>query len=244
MDWSPPENPDAKAILDEAQRDTAAGQYAIALQKHIWFHHNALKLQPSLYGVRLSFALVYWKTLADQYPPALQALIEIRDTAEKTVRSDAATGDELRNAFHEFEAINKFLNETSRTCNLFAWLDTHKPSAARQFYRLAQTALLRAKEYALCGKFLDPKNSYAWSLKRYQEKKNLPSDPKLGINMREFGEKCFANEIAILIALMVLNGQDKEAERIGVDALNEFEDADFEETLEHSIKGIVPEPWP
>jgi hypothetical protein len=41
--WRPPANPDPSEILKEAESDTAAGKYADALTKHIWFHQNALK---------------------------------------------------------------------------------------------------------------------------------------------------------------------------------------------------------
>lgn len=69
--------------------DTMAGHYEAALAKHIWFYNEALKINPNMYGVRLSFALSYWKQLADVYPPAKVKLIEARDEAEKK-------GDERR----------------------------------------------------------------------------------------------------------------------------------------------------
>lgn len=242
--WVPPDNPDLQTILNEAQRDASAGHFPDALAKHVWFHQNALRLQPSLYGVRLSFALAYWKSLADVYPLALVKLREVRDTAEQSIRSHAATGDALRDAFHDCEAIDRMLGESGRTRDLFVWLDEHLPDVARQFYRLAQRALLSLKDYRLCGKFIDANATFEWSLKRYQSKKDLAEDPKTGLNLRVFGEKCFANEIAILVALLVINEHEEDAERIALEALNEFQDADFEAVLEQSMDGIVPDPWP
>ncbi|MEI6231832.1 MAG: hypothetical protein WCT04_02180 [Planctomycetota bacterium] len=244
MDWTPPENLDLQTILNEAKDDGLAGRYELALSKHIWFHRNALRLQPSIYGVRLTFGIAYWKTLTEHYPPALTALLEVRNSAEKSIRSYLVSGDTLRDAFHEFEAINKLFDETARTCDLFTWLDEFQPDVARQLYRIAQSALIRNRDWKMCGKFIDPKAMYEWSLKRYRNKKDLAEDPKYGINMRAFGEKCFANEIAILVALLYLNGRDEESEQLAMDALKEFENEDFASLLKESLTGVVATPWP
>src|SRR4051812_34817029 len=86
-EWSPPVKPDPSSILQEAEADTRAGRFEDALQKHIWYHENALKFQRAQYGVRLSFALSAWWELASKYPPAMEALRRARDTAEANVRS-------------------------------------------------------------------------------------------------------------------------------------------------------------
>ena len=56
-EWTPPENPNPFAIMQEAVADTDAGQYEVALAKQVWYHENATKLQPAQSGIRLSFAL-------------------------------------------------------------------------------------------------------------------------------------------------------------------------------------------
>lgn len=246
MDWTPPENPDPNKIIDEVPLEISARNFEVALAKLVWFHYNALRLQPSLYGVRLSFALGYWKELADLHPPALASLKQVRDAAEISIRNRDLSGDALRDAFHDFEAINKKLNESHRTKDLFIWLDTSNPDAgnAQRFYRIAQPALLQAREYRFCGKFIHAQDMFDWSLKRFNEKKHLAEDPKYGINLRAFGEKSFTNEVAILVALLAINDREDEAARVASDALTEFEDADFEKLLEAAMGGSVPEPWP
>jgi hypothetical protein len=94
--WAPPANPDPDKILNGAQDDAQAGRYADALAKHVWFHENALKYQPALYGVRLSFALSYWAQLGDAYPPALEKLKSIRDETAKKVRPSRSRTEDLR----------------------------------------------------------------------------------------------------------------------------------------------------
>jgi hypothetical protein len=121
--WTPPANPDPQQILTEAQADARAGRYEVALAKHVWFHRNSLKIDPAFYGVRLSFALMYWKELAKVYPPAKAKLIELRDEAEKQVGS----GRDGLEAFVDFEAINTELGENEKTVALFKSLDKNKP---------------------------------------------------------------------------------------------------------------------
>src|SRR5262245_14212562 len=94
--WKPPANPDPSKILAEAQADARAGRNADALAKHLWFHNNALKIQSTLYGVRLSFALGSWMDLAMQYPPAMQALTRTRDQAGARLRQAKGTREDFR----------------------------------------------------------------------------------------------------------------------------------------------------
>src|SRR5438552_1664672 len=111
MAWSPPPNPDPRAILDEATADRMQGRYEDALAKHLWFHREAARIEPALVGVRGSFALGYWSSLAMKYPPAMAALVTTRDAAEAQVRAN----DDVRNAFHDLAAINRELDEQART---------------------------------------------------------------------------------------------------------------------------------
>src|SRR5689334_8137610 len=104
--WEPPENPDARAILDEARQDRMAKRYAEALRKHVWFHQNALRRDPALSGVRVSFALSDWELLASRHPPAMVALKQARAEAA----DDVAAGRNLRRAFGDLAAIDRHLD--------------------------------------------------------------------------------------------------------------------------------------
>jgi len=72
--------------LSDTQQMVREGRYQEALERFVWFHDHALEHEPSaMYGVRLSFALSYWKSLGDVYPPAMTALVEMRNRKEKRV---------------------------------------------------------------------------------------------------------------------------------------------------------------
>jgi len=79
---------DVKRALERAEQCAREGNYAEALRLHIWYHKNALKYDPAQYGVRLSFALSDWADLARAYPPALHALLSIRNQTLTTYGKD------------------------------------------------------------------------------------------------------------------------------------------------------------
>lgn len=238
--WTPPEDPDPQKILNEAKSDAKAGRYEDALAKHVWFHENALKLEPALYGVRLSFALGYWIELGAAYPPALEKLKSIHDQAADRVRES----DQVREPFHDFESINKTLKESAKTKDLFLWLDSHKPQLAKSVFDLAEPALIDAKEYSLCGRYLEADKSFERSRKQYHEMKEMAQNPAHGEHLREFAEKNFANQTTTLVALLVANNRKTDADRIAAEALKERNDPTFRAELEKAKRGAVPVPWP
>ncbi len=244
-DWIPPSNPNPDRILSEAQDDTRAGRYSDALAKHVWFHENALKYAPAMYGVRLSFALSYWLNLANLYPPALTKLKAVRDDAATRVRN----GFGPREAFIDFAAINRELKEAGQTKDLFLWLDSNSPETARQVFDSAEPALIQAKEYQLCGKYLDPDRSFHRIADLYRETKRIAKDSASEMGeyskvLEEHSNKSFANEAATLVALLVLNDRQADAKRIAAEALKESDDPALKETLPKALKGELPPRWP
>jgi hypothetical protein len=240
-DWTPPANPDPQRILDEAADDARDGRYADALAKHVWFHENALKYQRGLYGVRLSFALGYWVSLGHAYPPALQKLKSIRDETEKRVRG----ANRKRRVFEDFsdvEAIDKALNEEPKSTGLFVWLDSNNPAAAKEVFPVAEPALIKSKQYRLCGKYIDANRSFADTVRLYNINKGMSQ--RFGKEFQEFRERNFSNSITTLVALLVQNDRKADALRIAEKALKERDDPQFREELEKAKQGDVPAPWP
>jgi hypothetical protein len=240
-EWMPPANPDPQKILNEAQDDARAGRYADALAKHVWFHENALKYQSALYGVRLSFALGYWVELGDAYPPALEKLKNIRDETAKRVR-EAGPERRIHENFHDFAAINRELKEETKTTDLFLWLDSNKATAAKTVFDVAEPALIKSKQYRLCGKYINPDRSLAAIVRLYQV--NGRMSQRFGKEFEEDRQKTFSNGVATLVALLVQNDRKADALRIAEKALKERDDPRFGEELEKAKKGDVPPPWP
>jgi hypothetical protein len=245
-DWRPGANPDPRRILREAREDAAAGRYEDALAKHLWFHENALKLAPNLDGVRLSFALAYWNRLGASYPPALERLRRIRDDLREDIRNAKETrAADVRRAFHELAAINRELSNDAGTVALFLWLDANRPPLAKVAYDLAESALIAANEYAVCGRYLD-KTTFPRLLSARQKSLTeaaaagrLPPDELNRFN--EFVETVFALRTATLVALLVRNNRKAEARQIVLAAQKVRGDAAFRAQLAKALKGEVPQ---
>jgi hypothetical protein len=240
-EWKPPENPVPDKILDEAEADATAGRYEDALAKQVWFHQNALKYSPCLTGVRLSYALSDWMSLGTHYPPALQKLKAIRDETDSNVRQGNGPA---YGTFQDLASIDNYLKVDNKTYELFLWLDTNKPSVAKEVYELAQPSLVRAKVYGLCGKYLDPDSSFQRIVRNYHEDKQSTSGSMYPKAREDFAENYFSNRTATLVALLAINDRKPEADRIAAEAAKERDDPKFRSLLEKAKAGDVPAPWP
>lgn len=239
-EWTPPSDPDPHAILEAAQDDMDAKNYASALAKHVWYHNNALSIDPHLHGVRLSFALSHWAELAKVHGPALRALEQARDTAQYKV----FTGIDVRHSFHDMKAINDVLGEHEKTKSMFELLDAQDPASAKVVFHIAQPALVESKSYALVGKYISPKEDFARMKEGYDINKFLASQPGNEDLYGDFANKKFLNSTTTLIAILVVNDRHAEAATIADAARNEWDDKAFHAAIEQALTGAVPDPWP
>lgn len=244
--WTPPENPDPQLILREAQADARAGNFEVALSKHIWFHENALALRESLTGVRLSFALSSWLELAEKYPPAMEKMKQIRDQTEERVRDQSQTRVRFDN-FHDVVALNRTLRQEERTAEIFRWLDVIDEEDAKRMFIVATPALIKQKAFELCGKYIDPKRDLSRIGSNYTQSLKM-AEGKFGDSLREFAEKKLLNDAATLVAILVQNDRNAEAEAAVEQAKNLVANADLKEELtrqlDSALTGTVPTPWP
>ena len=235
--WTPPAEPDPSAILKEAWTDTEAGRYADALEKQVWFHEKSLQYVSALGGVRLSFALAQWVELGKRYPPALDALKDVRDRASVRVREVAHPFD----AFHEVASIDRALGERARTAELFVWLDANKPQVAKQMYSIAQDSMVAAGNYGLAGKYIDP----AAEIDRIVSLHRMTArTQKRDARLSKFAYDSFTNRAAMLVALLAVNGRQAEAEEAAQEFRKELQDEAFDAKLRDAARGAVPAPWP
>jgi hypothetical protein len=149
--WSPRLEPGTKpplqAILSAAKDYNAEKHYEESLQHHLWYHNHALEYEPEAQrSVRLSFALSDWAALGRKYPKAREALLEIRDRD----LHEFAQGRGSVALFKDIEAINEQWGYDSTTCRLFKYLKDQQPELATRCYPMAEDALVKKGEYALC----------------------------------------------------------------------------------------------
>jgi len=219
---------EAGKALEDARRLAQNGDYAGALEKHVWFHNNALALQPSYYGVRLSFALADWVELGRKYPPATQKLKSIRD--EKSARLSSGTKD--RDLFHDVVSINQYLEEQDKTVQLFKKIDASDAQFASNVYDVAASALLQSKEYSLAKKHLgDPAARFAHAKANFEQGMGYAKE-KGGDATRQAFERIFTDEVVRIITVLRETGDRDNAKKIQSDALSVLNSADIREALQ------------
>ena len=152
--WAPNpalvEKPKPYEILQEARGLAQEGRYEEALQRQIWYHNHALEMDPAQTGVRLSFALSYWAELAQRYPKAKDALVDVRDRGTRKFEQGGGGFD----LFMEVAAINRELNQRDVTYALFKSTDARDPRLAGQCYFAVEDLLLERADYSLCARFI------------------------------------------------------------------------------------------
>lgn len=231
--WTPPADPDPHEILHEAHADVRQGRYCVALAKYVWFHESALTYEESLSGVRLSFALGYWKDLAERYPPAMEALRQARDGAELRFHETGFDYD----AFHDFQSLNRFLGEDDRTAVAFKVVDRTSPESASRIYYTAESALIQQGEFALCGKYLEPETRLGLAILGQQIESRIerksPDFPQTATNR-------FVNRVSTLIALLVKNGRDDDARWVARTAIAKVDCAEFQNEFDSALAGNLP----
>lgn len=195
----------AQERLQAALLGALEGKYAEALAEYVWFHHHALAEEPSLYGVRLSFALSYWMELAKVYPPALVALSEIRTSKTKRFSS----GELDRELFHDINAINQYLGTSSETAQLFESLDSAHPEFAQACASLALEALVEAGKFHIAAKYIpDPIRRVTTLAERLnQDVADIPERPRSKVPLYQAYTWNFALELRTIVA--ILSGADR-----------------------------------
>lgn len=198
----------ATEALREAQRLTREGKYEEALRKHLWYHENATKLDPSQSGVRSSFALAYWADLGKKYPKALDALKSVRDQNEARLLK----GEGDWSLLYDVYAINRELGEPQATVDLFKKIDAANPAFAAEVYHGASRALVDAREYALVSKYMrDPSEQLATAQDLFKMNEKLMGAGE--------AEKRFSNEMVRLITVLKETGDRERALEIQAEAL-------------------------
>jgi len=188
--------------LNAAKASAREGRFAEALSEYIWFHEHALAEQPSLSGVRLSFALGYWLELAGQYPPARAALQSIRD--EKTGR--LKQGAEDLELFKDVTAINRELSNDEATYDLFCFINSRNPVFAARCARVATPALVKAYDFKLARSFIsDPEQAIEQLASRFNrgiERANHSSTPERQADLTKAEVRIYAEDVELLIRIV------------------------------------------
>lgn len=226
------DDPDPQKVLNEAQTLARHGKYEEALEKHLWFHENALKHRPSMTGVRLSFALSYWVELGHRYPKAREALVAIRDKNTEAIREGRGFVD----LFHDVASINGYLEEEEKTVELFKTLDEKHHRLAERCYIVAEKDLAARRKYMLCASYIPDASERFDRIKEMRERQlSMAKDERL--RMKEYAEKSFVEVTCRLIEILVGAGRKEDAESVRERALAVRDDRKLRDAIEKVFRG-------
>lgn len=188
----------AQKALSDARAFARAGDYAKALERHEWFHKNALAIRPSYYGVRLSFALSDWKRLGEKYPPAMASLKATRDAGLAALDAGTAPAE----VFHDVASINRELGEAESTIVLFKKLHTQRPELAKKCFRAVQETLLERGETDLFVHYVGDLPAYMQGqLERYRSVAAMiksRSDPSSVRSIKRFEDQMVQTALKLI----------------------------------------------
>lgn len=209
---------DPRARLTKAQEAAAAGRHAEALRGYEWFHRNALRHDRAFYGVRLSFALLYWTELAKVYPKAGQSLERIRRDKTTALRN----GRGNRETFHDVVSINDHLDKERDTYRLFVNLDGKRPAVAAKCASLAMPALVRYRDFKRARRHLkDPEALLSRRASLFKEgiKWSNSKTRKWKAASREAHIRIYCKDVALLMAILRGCGERAKAAELRMRAL-------------------------
>lgn len=233
---------DAQQRLQAAHKAALEGRHAEALADFLWYHHHALEGDPSQYGVRRSFALAYWKELADVYPEALQAMEGERDKCAQALLHGEADIE----AFRDVESINSKLDATALTHQLFVKLMATQPALAKLCANSALPAVVEAEDFQLASELLgDPGERIQQDLARFN--RNLRSLQGRAFTRAPirwvYTSHCTA-DIRLVLSILEGCGRFDEARRLRTQALKLIQSPsarrNVEDFLLHPHKGRPP----
>jgi len=207
--------------LSDTQTLVREGKHKKALDRFLWFHDHALEHQPSMYGVRLSFALSYWKQLGDVYPPALTAMKKTRD--DKTTYLVQGKGNSR--LFHDVASLNSTLGDNAQTVELFRKLDEEQEDLAKQCWDMAKDAIIKAQAYDLARKYIgNPVREWSKAKEMYDRNKAMYGGKNFGEHFKTYNENNFVEESLKLIEVALALDDKKAAKEIQAKALAILDD--------------------
>lgn len=203
---------DLLKLRTKAKKLIMDGQYEEALNIHLWYHENALSIDPAQRAVRLSFWLSDWARLGRMYAPALEEFDRIRKNNMEMMLQGKGTVD----IFNEIEAMNHYANVEVMTAFVFKQLDARNPDMAEKVYRYAVPSLIKKGYFNLASKYMkDPVRLYNKYVEKYC--KNTVISDEENYNKEDIAffnsvdQNLFIESVSDLITVLIASGRMDEA---------------------------------
>lgn len=213
--WEPAPEMAARDVLQSARNDAHEGRLAAAAEKHLWFHEHVLEREPSMVGVRLSFALSEWTSLARRYEPAMTQLLAVRDRGLAQIDAGGRAGQQ---ALSEVIHLNNYLGgQQESTRDAFARFAARDPVLAEQELPNALPALIRLNDFELASRHLRVETVVGRVESLYKIIQEHPPSQLSEAQRADFlrSQQRFMDvQLARVALVLVKQGRDAEAEQV------------------------------
>ena len=235
-----------------------ARRYDEALQRCIAVHEQ---VKPGAFAIPL---LCDWIELSRKFPPAKEALIQIRDADAREFSEGRGSFD----LFQELGSINGSLDQAEMTAKLFKTIEEKNSQLAGQCYFVVEDLLTQRGEYETCRKYMgDPqlrfdttRNGYTIELQsqarvaeiqqqtlqrvaEYSRARGLTNAPRYSPpdnspRLKEFATDRFVGRVRLLIEILVATGNKTEAEKIQAQAVAVLDDPRLKSAVSDAAEKI------
>jgi len=223
------------AVLQMAIVDKGNGKFDESLAKLQWCFAG----EQGPRAVRTYVVLRAWADLAAQYPPALEALFQIRDEFESACRT--SPGFQL---FKDCASLNDHLNCDHRTTELFVEISKTDFHSASQFYHVAEKYLVRNGLFHICELFLECEGRVETLIRAFRISTEVEAEHAIGpYQDLKISRQIFVDGISSLIALLVCTGRKKDATHVYARCQEVLDDLDFRSSMELAMTGVFSDEY-
>lgn len=187
-----------REILGIARRAYQDKDYPTALENYQWFYNNALYINQSFYGVRLSYCLDEWAELGKVFPDAAEALLRLKENALLEFSNTKS-----RIAFHEYSCICDYLECKEEVFQQFLAIQESDQDLAEKLFTVVYEYCASQEMWETCRKYLgNGCKQYEQSLQTFDHMVEF-SEAKSG----EIGESIYRDAVKAIKreALWILN---------------------------------------
>jgi len=232
-----PSTPSPDDRLRAACLATKAGRYEEALREFVWFHEHVLEEDRGYYGVRLSFALMYWMELGKVYPEAAREMERIRDRKTETI----LRGEGNFHLVHDVVALNRTLGSQGQTHTLFARLAIIDPVLARECVSIALSAIVGAGDFALASSLLPDPEAHLTELcarfaASFEYHRRMPRTRAPAIRAISWNH---GSSVKVVLDFLKGLGRHEQAAELRASVLNEVRSSYARKAVRDAIDGVV-----
>jgi hypothetical protein len=181
---------DPGQVLDNARKAFKEERYVESLENYKWFYDNAIEIDRSYYGVRLSYCLGEWAELGARYPDALSELTNLKERILSNFQQS-----QRRQFFHEYSSICRVLKCEEETFQQFLQVRETNKDFSHEIFTFVYEYCASKKKWDLCREYLgNGFEKYKRSLETFDHMMEFAAAKK-----GELGESIYKNGVAVFI---------------------------------------------